>query len=205
LLAWYAETMTLAKPLAFRIAILAVLVSAASLGCDNKATAPAAKSPATLTRGDMKPPAPSKVQAGSASDAPPGVDASVVTNGLHVSDTIARACALPQQETRASFDFDSTDIGNDDREVLALVAKCLTEGALQGRSVSLVGRADPRGENEYNMSLGGTRAEAVRKYLHDLGVQRERLGATSRGEIDATGTDETGWARDRRVDIELVN
>ena len=27
--------------------------------------------------------------------------------------------------------------------------------------------------------------------------------ATSRGELDATGTDEEGWKRDRRVDIEL--
>ena len=101
--------------------------------------------------------------------------------------------------------FDSATIGDDDKAVLAAVAKCLTEGALQGKSVSLVGRADPRGEDEYNMSLGGSRSDAVRKYMHDLGVQRERLGATSRGEIDATGTDEAGWARDRRVDIELAN
>src|SRR5262249_7814785 len=131
--------------------------------------------------------------------------ASVQTAGLHVSDAIARACGLPQMETQASFDFDSAAIGDDDKTLLLAVARCLTEGALQGKNVSLVGRADSRGEDEYNMSLGGTRAEAVRKYLHDLGVQRERLGATSRGEIDATGTDETGWARDRRVDIELMN
>ena len=55
------------------------------------------------------------------------------------------------------------------------------------------------------MSLGESRAESVRRYLHDLGVQAERLRATSRGEIDATGTDEGSWARDRRVDIDLAN
>jgi hypothetical protein len=31
------------------------------------------------------------------------------------------------------------------------------------------------------------------------------MRATSRGELDATGTDETGWAQDRRVDIDLAN
>jgi peptidoglycan-associated lipoprotein len=179
---------------------IAVLFLAA-LGCDKNAATPGAKSPTTLTHGEVK----GDAAASRTGQPPPGIDASVETNALHVSDAIARACNLPQQETRASFDFDSAAIGDDDKEVLALIAKCLTEGALQGKSVALVGRADPRGEDEYNMSLGGTRAESVRKYLHDLGVQRERLSATSRGELDATGTDETGWAGDRRVDIELAN
>ena len=180
------------------LVLLALVLSA--VGCDKKATNADAKSPASLTHGDMNGPAANPVAA-----LPPGVDASVETAGLHVSDAIARACGLPKQETKASFDFDSATIGDDDKQLLSLVAKCLTEGALKSRNVSLTGRADPRGEDEYNMSLGGTRAESVRKYLHDLGVQRERLATTSRGEIDATGTDEAGWARDRRVDIDLVN
>jgi peptidoglycan-associated lipoprotein len=54
------------------------------------------------------------------------------------------------------------------------------------------------------MTLGGSRAEAVQRYLVDLGVGKDRMRATSRGEMDATGTDEHGWAQDRRVDIELV-
>ncbi len=85
------------------------------------------------------------------------------------------------------------------------LARCLSQGALKGRGLELTGRADPRGEPEYNMSLGESRADSVRRYLHDLGVQAERLRATSRGEIDATGTDESGWAYDRRVDIDLAN
>jgi hypothetical protein len=28
---------------------------------------------------------------------------------------------------------------------------------------------------------------------------------TSRGEMDATGTDEPGWSKDRRVDVVLAN
>lgn len=131
----------------------------------------------------------------------------VETSGLSVSDEIARACGIPQhtgKQVAPSFEFDSSALGQDDRDMLALVAKCLTEGALRGQGVTLVGRTDPRGEAEYNMNLGGSRSDAVRRYMQDLGVQRDRLTATSRGELDATGNDEVGWAQDRRVDVQLV-
>jgi peptidoglycan-associated lipoprotein len=132
----------------------------------------------------------------------------VQTSGLSVSDAITRACGIPARpdgkSAAASFEFDSSALGQDDRDMLALVAKCMTDGALRGRRVTLIGRADPRGEEEYNMTLGGSRADAVHRYMVDLGVGRERMSATSRGELDATGKDETGWAKDRRVDIILA-
>jgi len=55
------------------------------------------------------------------------------------------------------------------------------------------------------MSLGGTRADAVKRFLHEMGLEDGRVATTSRGELDATGTDEAGYARDRRVDIGLGN
>lgn len=132
----------------------------------------------------------------------------ILTSGLSVSDAIAQACGIaPRTEgptSSPSFEFDSASLGDDDRKMLGDVAKCLTEGALRGRSVRLTGRADVRGEDEYNMSLGGSRSDAVRRYLQDLGVGKDHLDATSRGEMDATGTDEAGYERDRRVDIQLL-
>jgi peptidoglycan-associated lipoprotein len=71
--------------------------------------------------------------------------------------------------------------------------------------VTLVGRADPRGEGEYNMSLGAYRASAVKSYLGERGVEQQRMRETSRGALDATGQDEEGWREDRRVDITLAN
>jgi peptidoglycan-associated lipoprotein len=133
----------------------------------------------------------------------PGIE----TTSLSVSDEIARACGIARPDGKAvapSFDFDSAALGQDDRDMLAQVARCITEGALKGRSVMLVGRTDPRGEPEYNMNLGGSRADAVRRYMQDLGVGQNKLSTTSRGELDATGKDEDGWARDRRVDVQLV-
>ncbi len=131
----------------------------------------------------------------------------VFTPGLSVSDAIAHACGIAprgQNGVQPSFEYDSANLADADRAILAEIARCLTEGALKGKAVSLVGRTDARGEPEYNMGLGETRATNVNKYLVDLGVGRDRMKSTSRGEIDAMGKDEAGFAKDRRVDIELA-
>jgi len=118
----------------------------------------------------------------------------------HSQDLI---CKIEDTERTPRFDFDSANLSGTDREVLLQVAHCLTTGPLRGHGVELVGRADPRGELEYNMTLGTSRAAEVDKYLTTLGVNPLQLSTTSRGELDATGTDESGWQRDRRVDMRL--
>jgi peptidoglycan-associated lipoprotein len=131
----------------------------------------------------------------------------VSTPGLSVSDRIAQACGIAPRNGAAltpSFEYDSAALGDADRAMLADVAKCLTEGALKGKAVTLVGRADARGEPEYNMTLGESRANTVHRYMVDLGVGKDRMRVTSRGEIDAEGKDEAGYAHDRRVDIDLA-
>ena len=74
--------------------------------------------------------------------------------------------------------------------------------------MNLVGHADPRGEEEYNMVLGGKRADNVKHTLDDrrpvLNAQATMTKA-SRGEMDGTGTDDASWAKDRRVDVVLGN
>jgi peptidoglycan-associated lipoprotein len=79
----------------------------------------------------------------------------------------------------------------------------MNDGALKGRSLLMVGHADPRGEEDYNMALGGRRAESVRGAMESLGVDKGRMDVSSRGELEATGVDEESWAKDRRVDIKL--
>jgi peptidoglycan-associated lipoprotein len=135
----------------------------------------------------------------------PVADDGMQTGGLHISEAIVRACNLHQAPPPPMFAFDSAALAEQDRSVLAEVAKCFSEGPLRGHSVALIGRADPRGEDEYNMTLGESRADSVRRYLHDMGVAPQRVRATSRGDIDAIGLDEDGWAKDRRVDIELAS
>jgi len=124
---------------------------------------------------------------------------------VNVSEELVRLCKLrfDDVERAPKFDFDEAALTRQDRDVLEQVAKCVTTGPLKGRRLALVGRADPRGEPEYNMVLGDHRAEAVHVYLAQLGVAQKSMTQTSRGELDALGYDEDGWQRDRRVDIHL--
>jgi peptidoglycan-associated lipoprotein len=104
------------------------------------------------------------------------------------------------------FDYDEADLLGEDRQVLDVVGKCvMNDGPLAGRALQLVGRADPRGTQEYNLALGNKRANVVEDYLVRLGVGRNQINITTRGDIDATGRDEVSWRNDRRVDLTLVD
>jgi peptidoglycan-associated lipoprotein len=122
---------------------------------------------------------------------------------VSLADDIRSACAIDDVDRAPKFDFDSSQLSSNDRDVLAQLAKCMTAGRLRGRAVALVGRADPRGETEYNMNLGEARAAASKTYLRQLGVASDRLHDTSRGALDAQGHDEGTWRNDRRVDVTL--
>ncbi|MGO9712193.1 MAG: OmpA family protein, partial [Polyangiaceae bacterium] len=169
--------MTINRSLSVLAPFALLIIAAAVAGCvDKKAVIPP-ESPNYLTQ-SSKP-----VQTTSAVALTPGATG-LDTPALHVSDELARLCGLPSasdqpKQYAPSFDFDSDAIGDQDRVVLSALAHCLSDGALKGRGLALTGRTDPRGEPEYNMSLGESRADSVRRYLHDLGVQAERLRATS--------------------------
>jgi peptidoglycan-associated lipoprotein len=177
----------------------------ALVGCDAPGLTSKAKSP-TQTAQQPAPAGQATTTSAAVQPTAPGPQSpAVFTPSLSVSDLIAQACGIaPRGKAGPSFEYDSAALAEADRQMLAEVAKCLSEGALKGKSVVLIGRADARGEPEYNMTLGESRADAVHRYLVDLGVSRGQMRATSRGEIDASGTNEDGWAKDRRVDIELA-
>lgn len=120
---------------------------------------------------------------------------------IAISGEIRTACGIPAED--ALFAFDSAVIAWTSVAPLDAVARCFTRGPLAGRSMRLIGHADPRGPFDYNMALGLHRAESVEGYLDGRGLQRSRVTATSRGAMDATGQDEGGWALDRRVDVQL--
>ncbi|HVJ94550.1 MAG TPA: OmpA family protein [Labilithrix sp.] len=157
--------------------------------------------------GDQKP-APVAPVAAPTADAP--VTSAPVQKeqmAVNVDDAILKACNVKfaNVEEAPKFDFDSEQLTEQEKAVLEQVAKCITTGPLKGRSVDLIGRADPRGETEYNMTLGAKRARTAHNFLAGLGVGSDKMFDTSRGELDANGTDETSWRRDRRVDIKLRN
>jgi peptidoglycan-associated lipoprotein len=122
---------------------------------------------------------------------------------VSLSQNIRDLCKIDDSDRSPKFDFDSTQLSSADRDILQQVAKCMTDGALKGKNIELIGRADPRGEQEYNMTLGSSRATSAHKFLNGLGIAESRMSETSRGALDATGHDEEGWSKDRRVDIRV--
>jgi len=120
---------------------------------------------------------------------------------IHISDEILRACGITESD--AFFAFNSARLRPQDHRVLGQLAECFTTGPLKGREMRLVGHADPRGDEEYNMLLGERRAENVKQFIAEKGMPNDKMSVTSRGEMDAKGSDEASWARDRRVDVVL--
>jgi peptidoglycan-associated lipoprotein len=129
-------------------------------------------------------------------------DMKTPTSGsIQIDDEIIKLCGnIPT----AHFAFDSSSITGDAAKALDPLATCFTTGPAKGRGMVLTGHTDPRGETEYNFALGQRRAGSVTDYLASKGMQKSQLQATSKGEIEATGTDEQGWAKDRKVVISLA-
>jgi len=171
--------------------LLVSLVGA--LACGSEPPPPAA-TPAPAP----PPPAPPK----QAAVAPKPVETPTQSN-ISISDEIRRLCGIT--DTEAFFAFDSANVRTQDRSVFKKLADCFTTGPLKGRHMRLVGRADPRGDEEYNRVLGQRRADNVKGAIGSVGLASERMETTSRGEDDANGTDESGWSKDRRVDIMAGN
>ena len=97
------------------------------------------------------------------------------------------------------FDFNESALSTEATSAVERDAECLKKNT--GRTITLTGRTDPRGTEEYNLALSDKRAQAVRQHLESLGAGGGRFKIVPRGELDASGHDESGWAKDRRVDL----
>ena len=145
-------------------------------------------------------PVPTATAAPQANNPKPDDDAT--RGNLNISDEIRKACGLTDAE--AYFAFDSAHVRPQDESVLKKLATCFSTGALKDRQMVLVGHADPRGTADYNLALGGRRADNVKAVIGRYGLSASRIDTSTRGAMDATGTDEASWAKDRRVDVTLA-
>jgi peptidoglycan-associated lipoprotein len=139
---------------------------------------------------------------GTASGEPTAVDDErAATSQVVIDQSIREACGISDAE--AFFEYDSARVSAAGETVLKRLADCFTTGPLKGESMNLVGHADSRGSDEYNMVLGSRRAESVKNALGTFGLSGHAVTTTSRGEIEATGSDSETWPHDRRVDVTL--
>ncbi|MBN7769364.1 peptidoglycan-associated lipoprotein Pal [Marinobacter daepoensis] len=99
------------------------------------------------------------------------------------------------------FDFDTSEIKPDTRDVLVAHARYLADNPRS--QVRLEGHADERGTKEYNLALGERRANAVQRFLIVNGVSRGQIETISYGEEKPAvrGGTESAHAQNRRVEL----
>jgi peptidoglycan-associated lipoprotein len=127
-------------------------------------------------------------------------DSDANPTSITIDPKIAEMCSIPT----AHFEFDSSALGASAEQALDALAACFVDGPAAGNAMRLVGHADPRGTEEYNLALGQRRAGSVAGYLGGKGLEEATMETSSRGELDAGGTDEPSWALDRKVEILLA-
>ena len=102
-----------------------------------------------------------------------------------------------------NFEFDKSNLTDLGRGRVRQIAQLL--GSVPSLTVVVEGHADYKGTDEYNMSLGERRAQAVVDELAGLGIDPARLSGISYGESKPIFTEEEDWARavNRRVQFSV--
>lgn len=102
------------------------------------------------------------------------------------------------------FDFDEAELRQENKELLSRIAGVLLTAEHFG--IQVYGHTDDVGTVEYNQELSERRAEAVRQYLIEAGVDADRIQSKGFGKSAplVEGTDPHSRQRNRRVEIAVV-
>ena len=99
------------------------------------------------------------------------------------------------------FPFDSDHLGPQEQEKLARLSENMSN---QGGSLVIEGHCDERGTVEYNLALGERRANAVKRYLVQLGVSHESPTISYGKERPVIQErNESAWSQNRRAEFKI--
>lgn len=99
------------------------------------------------------------------------------------------------------FGFDDYTLSPEAQSTLTAMAEGLK--AHKSAVIQIEGHCDERGTVEYNLALGERRAQSVKNFLSQLGVEGARLSTISYGEEKPVvqGHTEDAWAKNRRAEF----
>jgi peptidoglycan-associated lipoprotein len=146
--------------------------------------------------GVVTPPAPIETKEGIQSDTNAGPWSRVIA--IHNEDA-----AILKPDT-VYFDLDSSTIKKSEDKKLEDVAAFLKGHASDALRVE--GNCDERGTEKYNLSLGQRRANAVREYLANLGIDPRQIVTVTYGALRPAveGHNEAAWGKNRRGDFVVL-
>jgi outer membrane protein OmpA-like peptidoglycan-associated protein len=103
-----------------------------------------------------------------------------------------------------TFDTNESTIRKSSRPVLDQAVKVLTE--YPDVRIEITGHTDSQGDHDHNVDLSQRRAEAVKAYLVDNGIDATRIEAIGRGPDQPIDTNDTkkGRANNRRIEFKIL-
>jgi outer membrane protein OmpA-like peptidoglycan-associated protein len=128
------------------------------------------------------------------------IDALAAPRGTRIESGPPPTVRLP-----VYFEFNSTRLLPEARDLLAKVGVALASEELDGFAFSVEGHTDSVGSAPYNVALSTRRAIAVANYLTSHGVPVRRLGSVGRGESQPVASNESEDGRRRNRRVELIN
>lgn len=107
------------------------------------------------------------------------------------------------EQTEAKFVTDRSDLSPSNQQMLKGIATVLKDNP--SFKLNVIGHADDRASEEYNMALSQRRADAVKAYLVQLGISADRITTTAVGETQPKVQSTTVEARaeNRRVQFDI--
>lgn len=103
------------------------------------------------------------------------------------------------------FDFDKSTLQSESKPELARLKKFMNDNP--SVNVELQGHTDDQGTDDYNLKLSSDRANAVKQYLEDAGVDGDRITTKGFGESQplVQGTSDEARAKNRRVELVITS
>ena len=182
-----------------RTGLAALLMTTTLAACHH------AKAPATVT-----PPPATTQQPDTAGNGARDLAARMRADSIAREDAARRAASGAAAEARATlsemvfFDYDKAEVRSDMQDVLNRKAAILRSNP--NVTLRIDGHADERGTVEYNLALSLRRANTVREYLTNFGIDVSRLEVAGFGEekpLDPGTTDEA-YAKNRRAEFQIT-
>ena len=145
---------------------------------------------------------------GGSTDATARVTVNAVQNAVAVPNDMSSSNLTEEEQFKASvqdvfFDYDSYDVRGDAQGALSKSAAYLAQHA--NIKVLIGGYCDERGSNEYNLTLGQSRANSTKQALVQAGIAADRIRVVSYGKEKPFCTESTEecWQQNRRAGFSI--
>ena len=98
---------------------------------------------------------------------------------------------------RVFFNYNSAELDSDAQELLQDQVAWIKQHDV---SITIEGHCDERGTREYNLALGEKRAQAVKNFLTQMGIDSSKVSTISYGKERPAviGSNDGAWSQNRR-------